>query len=81
MIDVVVVSVADTKNLYYLAPNSLELKKGDEVIFENDNGLFSGFVVKEPYSENKKNLVLPLKKVVRLICETDKKTIEKIGEK
>ena len=77
MIDVVVVIVPDTKNIYYLSPNSLELKKGDEVVFENDAGLFSGVVLKEIYSENKKNLVLPLKNVIRLLGETDKKTIKK----
>ena len=77
MIDVVAVSVPDTKSIYYLSPNSLELKKGDQVIFENEVGLFSGVVCKECYSENKKNLVLPLKKVLRIQGETDKKTIKK----
>ncbi len=77
MIDVVVVSIPETKNIYYLSPNSLELKKGDEVVFENDAGLFAGVVLKETYSEKKNNLVLPLKKVVRFLGETDKKTIQK----
>ena len=77
MIDVVVVSVSETKNIYYLSPNSHELKKGDEVIFENENGLFYGVVCKETYSEKKDNLVLPLKKVLRLAGETDKKTVQK----
>ena len=61
MIDVVVVSIPETKNIYYLSPNSLELKKGDEVVFENDAGLFADVVLKETYSEKKNNLVLPLK--------------------
>ena len=77
MIDVVVVLVEDTKNIYYLSPNSLTLKKGEEVIFENENGLLNGIVIKETYSEKKANLVLPLKKVLRVACETDKKTISK----
>ena len=77
MIDVVVVSAADTKNLYFLSPNSLELKKGDEVVFENEGGLFYGVVCRESYSEKKKNLVLPLKKVIRLLAETDRKAIKK----
>jgi len=77
MIDVVVVSVADTKNIYFLSPNSLELKKGDEVVFEHESGLFTGIVCKEAYSENKNNLVLPLNKVLRLVGETDKKSINK----
>jgi cell fate regulator YaaT (PSP1 superfamily) len=77
MIDVVVVTCKDTNNIYYLSPNSLELKKGDEVLFDTDFGIFSGIVCKEMYSENKKNLILPLKNVLRLIGETDKKTINK----
>ena len=77
MIDVVVVAIPETKNIYYLSPNNLELKKGDEVVFENDTGLFAGVVLKEKYSEKKSNLVLPLKKVVRYLGETDKKTIQK----
>lgn len=77
MIDVVVVSVSDTKNIYFLSPNSLVLSKGDEVVFEQEAGLFTGVVCKETYSENKKNLVLPLYKVLRLVGETDKKCIQK----
>ena len=71
MIDVVVVSVPKTKNLYYLSPNSLELKKGDNVVFKTENGLFLGKVVKETYSEDKKNLDLPLDKVVRKAIDED----------
>ena len=37
MIEVVVVCVEETKNIYYLSPNSLSLKKGDFVIFEDEN--------------------------------------------
>ena len=55
MIDVVVVLIPETKNIYYLSPNSLTLKKGDMVVFESDSGLFSGVVLKEPYSEKKNN--------------------------
>ena len=77
MIDVVVVSVEETKSVYYLSPNSLDLKKGDHVIFENESGLFSGVVCKPTYSEKKNNLVLPLKNVLRIVGETDKKTINK----
>ena len=77
MIDVVVVASKETNNIFYLSPNSLELKKGDFVLFETEFGTFSGVVCKEVYSEQKKNLVLPLKKVLRLVGETDRKTIQK----
>ena len=77
MIDVVVVVVPELKNIYYLSPNSLELKINDSVVFEGDSGLFVGIVKKEVYSEKKSNLVLPLKKVLRVVCEMDKKSILK----
>ena len=81
MVDVVVVSVEDTKSVYYLSPNSLELKKGDEVVFETENGLLVGKVCKESYQEKSNNLVLPLDKVIRLVTKEDRKTIEKNNEK
>lgn len=81
MIDVVVVSVLETKSVYYLSPNSLELKKGDQVVFETENGLLVGTVCKEVYQEKSKNLVLPLDKVLRLVSKEDLDTIEKNKEK
>ena len=76
MIDVVVVSVSESMNIYYLSPNMLKIKKGDNVIFEDENGLLYGKVIKDIYSEDKKNLVLPLKKVIRTVSEYDKDTID-----
>ena len=83
MIDVVVVSVLDNKNIYYLSPNMLNLKKNDTVIFEDDSGLY-GKVVKEKYSEDKNNLILPLNKVIRTVSDNDLDTIkenEKLASK
>ena len=77
MVEVVVVCVEETKNIYYLSPNSLNLKKGDKVIFEDEIGLLNGVVIKDKYSEDKKNLVLPLKKVLRIVNDKDLSTIEK----
>lgn len=77
MIDVVVVSVKNTGNLYFLSPNELELKKGDEVIIDTENGLLLGIVCKEVYSEKSDNLVLPLNNVIRFANQTDKKNAEK----
>ena len=80
MIEVVVVCADDSKNLYYLSPNSISLKKGDTVIFYDEYGTLSGKVCKESYMENKKNLVLPLKKVIRVATKDDLKTIDKNSE-
>ena len=71
MKDVVVVSSLETNNIYYLTPNSLELKKGDIVVFETENGPLLGTVCKETYKEKKENLVLPLSKVLRIADKKD----------
>ena len=71
MIDVVVVSCEYTKNIYYLSPNSLQLKRGDKVVFELDNSQLIGTVSKNPYKEKSENLVLPLDRVIRLTNDDD----------
>ena len=71
MIDVVVVSVKHTGNVYYLSPGDWNLKKGDAVVIETENGLQIGNVVKEKYKEKSENLVLPLNKIVRIATEAD----------
>ena len=80
MIDVVVVKALQNGNIYYLSPNSLELKKGDKVIFVVENGELLGVVSKEVYKEKKKNLVLPLLKVIKLADDKDLKSFEKNKE-
>lgn len=77
MIDVVVAIVPETKSIYYLSPNSLELKVKDSIIFECENGLMNGIIIKEVYSEKKKNLILPLSNVVRIVTDHDKNKIKK----
>ena len=77
MYDIVVVSVTETKNIYYLEPNSLKLKLNDMVIFESDIGLMNGIVIKENYSELKENLLFPLFSVVRIADKNDLNKIKK----
>lgn len=77
MVDVVTVSIDETKNIYYLSPNSFSLNLNDRVIFETDNGLFSGKVIKANYVENENNLVLPLNKVIRLCEDSDVDILKK----
>ncbi len=71
MMDVVIVSCDETKNVYYLSPNSLSLKKNDFVVFETENGLLTGHICKELYKEKEKNLLLPLFKVLRVLDTKD----------
>ncbi len=34
MIDVIVVTVLESKNIHYISPNNFNVKKGDDVVFE-----------------------------------------------
>ena len=70
MIDVVAVNVQFMNNIYFLSPNSLDLKRGDIVVFEHDNGLLIGNVLKV-YKEKSENLVLPLNKVLHIADKSD----------
>ena len=77
MVDVIVVTVLESKNIHYISPNNFNVKKGDDVVFETENGLLFGTVVKEKYSEKKENLVMPLDRVIRIATEDDYKKQEK----
>ena len=79
MVEVFVAIVPETKIVYYLSPNSLELNIGDNIIFETENGFFSGYILslKEKYVEKEENLALPLFNVSRIVEDEDKKIIEK----
>ncbi len=76
MIDVVVVRLKATKGIYYVSPNMLELKRGDLVVFETDNGLQLGEVCKDIYKEKQDNVDLPLQKVIRIADDSDLKNFE-----
>ena len=80
MYDVVAVSCELTKNIYFLSPNALELKVGDSVVFETENGLLIGRVCKDIYKEKGDNLVLPLQKVLRIADKDDLKKESKNRE-
>ena len=75
MIEVVVAIIPETKNIYYLSPNSIELRQEDRIIFDSENGLMNGIIIKEKYMEKMKNLVLPLYNVLRIATDKDNKII------
>ena len=77
MVEVVVVSVKEFFITCFLDANGLDLKRGDKVIFQNDNGVFCGTVIKEKYMEKEDNLELPLVKIDRIVNEKDNKVIIK----
>ncbi len=71
MYKVVPVIIEETKNIYYLSPDDLDLKVNDYVIFNDGNGLQYGRVIKNIYEEKKDNLNLPLNKVIKVMTEDD----------
>lgn len=73
MIDVVAVMVEKTRNIYYLSPNSIEVKEGDLVVFEMENSKVLGKVCRKTYLEKTENLILPLSNILRLASEKDLK--------
>ena len=80
MLEVVVVSVREYFMTCFLSSNGLDVKKGDKVIFQNDNGVFCGVVIKDRYLEKEENLELPLINIDRIANEKDIKNIEKNDE-
>lgn len=78
MVEIVAAIVDSSKNIYYLSNNNLSLKVNDKVIIETDLGLFDARIIKGNYMEKEDNLVLPLKKVDRIITDEDNKLINKL---
>ena len=76
MIDVVAAIIDISKNIYYLSSNNLDLKVNDKVVIETDLGLFVAKIIKANYKEKEDNLILPLKKVVRVATPEDLKAEE-----
>ena len=67
--------------IYFFAPGKFEIKRGDHVIVETARGIEYGRVVSGPKEVNNDDVVQPLKSVIRLATEQDKKTVEKNRQK
>ncbi len=61
----------ENNNIYYFEPGDLKLSKGQKVIVETERGLQYGSIKIGPYQEKDENLMLPLKKVVRISNQED----------
>ncbi len=73
LIKVIGVYLDSLQSKCYVSPNNLELSKGQVVIVETDNGLQIGDIVTDISLEKEENVVLPLKKVLRLATKEDLK--------
>ena len=71
MINVVGVRFKTAGKVYFFDPADFDLKEGDSVIVETARGMEFGTVSSGPKDVNEKDIVKPLKKVVRIANEKD----------
>lgn len=63
--------------IYYFDPGEYVIEQGDHVIVETIRGVEYGSVVVGPREVEEADIVLPLKKVIRLADEQDAETVER----
>lgn len=67
--------------VYYFDPDGMELKKGDDVIVETARGMEYGVLTCDIKEVDESEIVAPLKKIVRIAEEKDKKQHEENQKK
>lgn len=72
MITVIGVRFKKAGKIYYFDPDDLDIKVGDQVIVETSRGLEFGDVVVGPKEVSEEEVVLPLKKVLRIATDEDR---------
>lgn len=77
MVKVAGVRFKQAGKVYYFDPDTFELSAGTNVIVETARGLEFGTIIGEPREVSEKDIVSPLKKIVRI---ADKKDIQQHAE-
>ena len=67
--------------IYFFAPGKFDIKQCDNVIVETARGVEFGRVVTGPKEVPSGDVVQPLKSVIRMASEQDRKTVEKNKQK
>ena len=67
--------------IYYFAPGKFHIRQGDKVIVETARGIEFGTVVTGPKEVKDEDVMQPLKSVIRIATEEDKRAEEKNREK
>lgn len=67
--------------IYFFAPGKFEIKQGSHVIVETARGIEYGRVVSGPKEVKDEDVVQPLKSVIRLASDQDRKVVEKNKQK
>lgn len=81
MVSVAGIRFKTAGKVYYFDPDGLELKKGDEVIVETARGMEYGILTCDIKEVEEKEIVAPLKKIVRVADEKDRKQHEENKKK
>lgn len=81
MMEVISVKFKDFGKVYYFEPNGLSVSTDDCVIVETARGLEYGKVVRGNSMVSEEDLVPPLKPVIRIATEQDKKQLEENKER
>lgn len=81
MTKVIGVRFRQAGKIYFFAPGKLQIKKGDKVIVETARGVEFGSVIVGPKEVPDEEIMQPLKSVIRVATEEDKRTEEKNREK
>ena len=67
--------------IYFFAPGKFEIKQGSHVIVETSGGIENGRGVSGPKEVKDEDVVQPLKSVIRLASDQDRKVVEKNKQK
>ncbi len=81
MAEVIGVRFKEVGKVYYFDPNGIEMKKGDMAIVETARGVECGEVAMENREIEDKNIVHPLKKMIRKATQGDLKKVEENRKK
>lgn len=81
MTEVISVKFKDTGKAYYFSPAGKTAHPGDRVVVETQNGNELGIVAEGNHDVKDEDLVLPLKKMLRIATEKDLKKVEENKKK
>ena len=81
MTEVISVKFKDNGRSYYFSPDSNQVKGGDKVIVETQNGNGFGIVSEANFEVEEDKIVAPLKKMLRFANEKDIKRLEENKKK
>ena len=81
MINVIGVRFRTAGKIYFFSPGQFAVKQGDHVIVETARGVEYGRVVSGPKEVSDDSVVQPLKSVIRIATDEDKRTVEEKKKK